>query len=279
MIASALASVVQHEPELTPFDQAASVFRPIFERIAQGTIEREQSRRLPFEQVEWLKKERFGALRVPIENGGYGLDHKGFLTLLIELAEADPNISHLLRGHFAVIEEKLSEPDRRKRTIWLDRLGRGDIVGNASTEPGDSVVGKKSTRLRFEGGRWLLNGTKFYTTGSIFADWIDVSARRTDEEHVSVLIDRHHAGVAIIDDWDGFGQKLTGTGTTVLTDVAVEEDAIVLRNDRLPYIGAIYQTVLLATVAGIAQSIAKETAANLRDRTRIYSHGNSDLAR
>ena len=261
------------------FDTAAEIFRPIFRRIAEGTLDREQQRRLPFEQVGWLKEKRFGALRVPQQFGGYGLDHRSYLQLLIELAEADPNVAHLFRGHFAVVEEKLAEPDARRRALWLERLGRGDIVGNASTEPGDGAVDKKSTRLVECDGVWKLSGSKFYTTGSIFADWIDASARRSDDEHVSVLVNRNHPGVAIADDWDGFGQRLTGTGTGVFSDVPVEDDAIVVRSQRLPYLGAVYQTVLLAALAGIARSIANETAVHLKTRKRIYSHGNSDLAK
>ncbi|MGV3549261.1 acyl-CoA dehydrogenase family protein [Rhizobium sp.] len=268
------------EPLIAPsFDAVAIIFRPIFRRIAACAIVREQQRQLPFEPVRWLKEQRFGALRVPVQFGGYGLDHRGYLQLLIELAEADPNVAHLFRGHFAVVEEKLGEPDLRRRSIWLERIGRGDIVGNASTEPGESAVDKKSTRLLEIDGGWHLSGTKFYTTGSIFADWIDVSARRSDDEHVSVLVDRKHPGVAISDDWDGFGQRLTGTGTGVFDEVPVEDHAVLLRSERLPYLGAVYQTVLLATLAGIARSIAHETAAHLKIRKRIYSHGNSDLAK
>jgi alkylation response protein AidB-like acyl-CoA dehydrogenase len=266
-------------PAVYEFETVASLFRPIFARIAEGTVDREHRRRLPFEEVAWLKQQRFGAIRVPVEYGGYGLDHTGYFRLLIELAEADPNIAHLFRGHFAIVEEKLSDRNNEARSIWLTRLGRGDIIGNASTEPGDSRVDRKSTTLQQVNSQWVLNGTKFYTTGSIFADWIDVSANRADDGLVSAIVARGHAGVDISDDWDGFGQRLTGTGTGVFTDVPVEDHAITARADRLPYLGAVYQTVLLATLAGIARNIVTDTAAQLRTRTRIYSHGNADLAR
>lgn len=266
------------QPE-TAYEAAAELFRPIFARIAEGAIEREHARRLPFDEVALLKGARFGALRVPVEFGGYGLDHGGYLRLLIALAAADSNVAHLLRGHFAVVEEKLNEPDGPARTRWLQRFGRGDIVGNASTEPGDAPLGRRSTTLTSSNGLWLLNGTKFYTTGSIFADWIDVSAWREDDVHVSALAPRNHPGVAIIDDWDGFGQRLTGTGTGVFTDVPVEEHGIRERENRLPYLGAFYQAVLLAVAAGIARAIATEAGSALRERKRVYSQGNADLAR
>jgi alkylation response protein AidB-like acyl-CoA dehydrogenase len=265
--------------EASGVDAALARFRPIFARISAGAVEREQKRELPFEQIAWLRQARFGALRVPIYHGGFGLDHTGFLRLLIELAEADPNVAHSFRGHFAVVEEKLSEPHSPSRSRWLDRLGRGEIVGNASTEPGEAVLGKKSTRLRKVSDGWRLDGIKFYTTGSIFADWIDVSAGTVDDEQVAVLVRRDQAGVAIADDWDGFGQRLTGTGTAVFDDAFVDGDDVKPREKRLAYIGGIYQVVLLATLVGIARSIVTETASLVRERTRVYSHGNADLAR
>jgi alkylation response protein AidB-like acyl-CoA dehydrogenase len=261
------------------FEAAAANFRPIFAKIAEGAIAREQRRELPFEQVALLKAARFGALRVPVYHGGFGFDHAQFIRLLIELAEADPNIAHLLRGHFAVVEEKLSEPHSPSRSRWLDRLGRGEIVGNASTEPGEPVLGKKSTLVRKTADGWRLDGTKFYTTGSIFADWIDVSAGTAEGEQVATLVRRDQPGVTIDDDWDGFGQRLTGTGTAVFDNARVEESDVKPREQRLAYLGGVYQVVLLATLVGIAQSLVTETAAHIRERTRVYSHGNADLAR
>ena len=272
----------RREPGARAFEDAEARFAPIFTRIARDAVEREQRRRLPFAEVGWLKAARFGALRIPVEHGGYGLDHAGTLRLFIALAAADSNVAHLWRGHVAVVEEALSEPDPASRRIWLDRLGGGDLVGNASTEPGEAALDRKSTQLRRAGNGkpgWLLSGTKFYTTGSLFADWIDVSASRTDDVQVSALVPRHHVGVEIRDDWDGFGQRLTGTGTGVFTDVPVEAHAIRERERRIPYLGAVYQTVLLATLAGIARAIVTDTAAQLGARTRVYSQGNTGLAK
>jgi hypothetical protein len=39
-----------------------AIFAPIFDRIAAGAVDREGDRRLPFEEVTWLKEAKFGAL-------------------------------------------------------------------------------------------------------------------------------------------------------------------------------------------------------------------------
>ena len=48
----------------------AERFHPVFARIAEGALEREQQRQLPFEQVKWLKDAGFTTLRVPADHGG-----------------------------------------------------------------------------------------------------------------------------------------------------------------------------------------------------------------
>ncbi|WP_049870295.1 hypothetical protein [Paraburkholderia atlantica] len=56
------------------FDAVLAKFRPIFADIASGAVTREVAHELPFEQIAWLKAEKFGSLRVPEDEGGYGLD-------------------------------------------------------------------------------------------------------------------------------------------------------------------------------------------------------------
>ena len=79
-----------------------------------------------------------------------------------------------------------------------------------------------------DGERWLLNGEKYYSTGSIFADWIDVYAQRAEDgSDVIVAVATQQPGVTLSDDWDGFGQRTTGSGTTVFKDAVVEPGHIV----------------------------------------------------
>ena len=40
----------------TDYETLATKFRPIFQRIADGAIEREKSRTLPHEPIQWLKE-------------------------------------------------------------------------------------------------------------------------------------------------------------------------------------------------------------------------------
>ncbi|AJK50729.1 acyl-CoA dehydrogenase family protein [Burkholderia plantarii] len=258
------------EPPRDAYAGLVAPFRPLFARIREQAVAREIERRLPFDALGWLRDAGLTAARVPREHGGLGLALPDLFELLIELSEADSNLTQALRAHFGFVEHVLgSEAERRAR--WLPRLAKGDIVGGAWSEPGDARQAQFATRLTRAADGWRLDGTKFYTTGSLFADWIHVGATDPDDAYVSVTIDRHAAGVEVDDDWDGMGQRLTASGTSRFAGVAVDAREIVT-SAPFAYSEAFYQLVHLATLAGIGRAAASDAAAQVAARRRSYSH-------
>ncbi len=254
----------------------AERFRPIFQRIADGAVEREHSRTLPHEPIRWLKEAGFGAVRVPVEYGGGGASLPQLFELLIELAAADSNVPQALRGHFAFAEDRLNAPPGAAREVWFKRFVDGDIVGCAWTEIGNVAIGDVVTQVSPNGDDWTLNGEKFYSTGSLFSDWIDVYAQRSDTGADVIAATRtRQPGVVQSDDWDGFGQRTTGSGTTRFTNAVVEGQNVIDFATRFKYQTAFYQLVLLATLAGIGHAALNDVAHQVRTRKRIYSHGNA----
>ena len=260
----------------TDYEQLAQRFRPIFAKIAAGAVERERSRSLPYEQINWLKEAGFGAVRVPVQYGGAGASVPQLFRLLIELATADANLPQSLRGHFAFVEDRLNAPPSAERDSWFKRFVAGDLVGNAWTEIGSVKMGDAITKVSPTEDGWRLNGTKFYSTGSIFSDWIDVYAKRTDTGgDVIAVVSTRQDGVTLSDDWDGFGQRTTGSGTSVFSDARVESINVIDFATRFKYQTAFYQLVLLAVLAGTAKAVERDAAREVRERTRIFSHGNA----
>ncbi|WP_312793992.1 acyl-CoA dehydrogenase family protein [Tianweitania sp.] len=79
------------------------------------------------------------------------------------------------------------------------------------------------------------------------------------------------------DDWDGFGQKLTGSGKTIFADVAVApEDLYDLpeRGENDPYLyGFTFHQVYLTTIiSGIVTRILHDALALVRSRSRNFYH-------
>ncbi len=262
------------------YAKVADRFRPIFDKIARGTLDREKERRLPYEEIGWLKEAGFGALRIPAKFGGDGLSLPQLFRLLTELAKADSNIVQALRGHFAFVEDRLNAQRFSSQDVWFDRFVKGDLFGNGWTEIGSAKVGELDTRVTKRGDSLLVNGQKYYSTGSIFADWIDLLAHdETKQQDVIVALPRHAEGVEILDDWDGFGQKTTGSGTLKIKNVEIPIDHIIPFENRFKYQTAFYQTFHLATLTGIAQSAVSTFTEEVQKRNRTFSHGNANLVR
>jgi alkylation response protein AidB-like acyl-CoA dehydrogenase len=260
----------------TDYEVLAVRFRPIFQRIAAGAVEREQTRSLPYEPIQWLKDAGFGAVRVPVEYGGGGASLPQLFELLIELAEADSNVPQALRGHFAFAEDRLNSPPGPGRDLWFKRFVEGDIAGNAWTEIGAVTIGDVITKVSPHGDQWRLNGEKFYSTGSIFSDWIDVYAQRSDTGgDVIAAVRTRQPGIVQSDDWDGFGQRTTGSGSSRFIEAEVDAENIIDFATRFKYQTAFYQLVLLATLAGIGRAALRDVVHQVRERKRIYSHGNA----
>ncbi|MDF7659081.1 acyl-CoA dehydrogenase family protein [Erwiniaceae bacterium L1_54_6] len=264
----------------TDYAQLAAHFRPVFARIATGATDRERQRTLPDEPLQWLKEAGFGTVRIPREKGGWGASLPQLFQLLTELAEADSNLPQALRAHFAFVEDRLNQPDSPERDSWFRRFIDGELVGSGWTEIGAVKLGDVITRVSPEEKGWTLTGEKFYSTGTLFADWIDVYARRNDNQgDVIALVSTHQPGVQREDDWDGFGQRLTGSGTTRFDNAHVEQQHVYDFAERFRYQTAFYQHVLLATLAGIARAAARDAAQGVAARQRIYSHSNGSASR
>ncbi|VTT26235.1 acyl-CoA dehydrogenase family protein [Klebsiella pneumoniae] len=254
----------------------AATFRPIFARIAEGAVERETTRTLPTEPIRWLKEAGFGTLRIPQQQGGFGATLPQLFQLLTELAEADSNLPQALRAHFAFVEDRLNQPDSAQRQSWFRRFADGELVGSGWTEIGNLKLGEVITKVSPVENGWQLDGEKFYSTGSLYADWIDVYAQRSDNgRDVIALVNTHQPGVERDDDWDGFGQRLTGSGSTRFNQARVEQGHVFDFSERFRYQTAFYQHVLLATLAGIGRAVKRDAAAGVANRTRTYSHGNA----
>jgi alkylation response protein AidB-like acyl-CoA dehydrogenase len=249
-------------------------FAPVFGAIAATTIESEATRTLAHDAVALLKGSGFTAIRVPVEFGGAGATLAQSLRLLRELGAADSNLVQALRAHFTTVETLVSGTDAAARERWLPRVVAGDVFGNATTEKGNKP-GTNSTLVTQEAGRTLLNGTKYYSTGSLYADWIKVSADTADGQSVRVSVHRDAPGVELVDDWDGFGQRLTASGITRFTNVEVAPENIDASGgvEGVGFGAAYVQAILLVALGGIAGAVRRDAVDYVRSRERAFSHG------
>lgn len=258
-------------------------FQPLFDRIAEGAAAREREGRLALDEMRLLREAGFGAVRLPIALGGHGASLRQLLTLLVALARADSNLPQALRQHTYQVEMLLREPDPEVSGPWLARVAAGDLFGSGTTEPRGSALGQVSTVVsRRPDGTLRLNGRKIYGTGNAYAQWIPVGAVDEDGAFLAVVVPRDREGVTLLEDWNGFGQRLTATSTTVFDDVVVEPAEV----RAAPAPGGptrggsgLHQAILLAAQAGVIAAAADDLADQIRTKTRVYFTGTGELPR
>ena len=253
---------------------------PVLAEIAATAAQREQDREFSRDLAKQLSAGGFTKLRIPVEFGGLGFSLPEAFEVLVAVAAADSNIAQGLRPHFLAVESLLIAPDSEHRAKWLRKIAEeGVVIGNALTEVGNKP-GELKTKIRKEDEAFVLSGTKFYSTGSLYADWIQVHAKDEEDQDVFAFVDRDAAGVALVDDWDGFGQQLSASGTSFFDKVAVDPLDIATRDYTAPSaFQALAQSHHLSTLTGISQAITRDIVTYVQNRTRIFSHGSGDLPR
>ncbi|WP_059017366.1 acyl-CoA dehydrogenase family protein [Mycobacterium sp. M26] len=258
-------------------------FTDLLARIRSGAKDRDLNDENPFDQVNALKRAGFGTLRLPADLGGSDFTVRQLFSTIIDVAAADPIVAHIFRTHFWFVEERLRLLSDARSRQWLAKVAEGKIVGNAFSEKGSNAVGSLvfNTRLLPVPGGYRLTGEKYYSTGTLFADYLTVTATTDHDSVATVVIPADREGVRLVDDWDGFGQRRTGTGTTILTSVDVSEDEILSDSpyDAEPEPTVQYASLQLyihAVVAGVLQTVVDDGVELLRSRTRSFSHALSE---
>ncbi|MDT0234805.1 acyl-CoA dehydrogenase family protein [Curtobacterium sp. BRB10] len=273
MTTSDSAAVLDH-------DALAERFRPLFDRIAEGALEREKTRTVSREQFDLLRHAGFGRIRIPVEHGGLGGRLSDVFLLTAELAAIDPNLAHVWRSQYAFVEDRISAPEDPFSATILRRLASGEVVGGGWSERSGASVGTTHTVLEpAQDGGWFVTGDKYYSTGSIYADWITVLAGRPDGELVVALVGVHQDGVEVRDDWDGFGQQVTGSGSVLYRRAHLPAEHAIPYGERFRYQAHYYQTFLNAVVVGIGRAVLRDGVAALRARGRAHPGNVSSIAR
>lgn len=228
-----------------------------------------------------VREHRLGAARLAGDLGGGDFTVPEFFELLIRLAQADPDLTHILRVHYATVEELQRVPGSQAKERWLPVVAEGHLIGGVSSELTTARVGGQAydTKLVRSADGLRLTGRKFYSTGAQFSDYVRATAEDENGAPVAAVVPADRAGIVHADDWDGIGQRHTGSGTTIFEDVTVHDDEVLpigtnVGVDRAR--GALVQLYLHAIAAGILKSLTEEAAALVRDRHRTYTFATTD---
>ncbi|KAA1180298.1 SfnB family sulfur acquisition oxidoreductase [Rhizobium tropici] len=263
-------------PEATLLEteqQALAVAQELAARFAATASERDSERLLPFTEMDALALSGLLAITVPEEYGGLDVSNATLAEITAILAEADGSIGQIPQNHFYILEALRIDGSEDQKRYFFGRALAGDRFGNALSERGTKTVGHYDTRITRDGPGYRINGRKFYSTGVLFADWVTVFALDEADKLVMAFVPKGTEGIEIIDDWDGFGQRTTGSGTTVLNNVYVNADHVVLHHkgfERPTTIGSVGQIIHAGVDLGIARAAFAETLDFVKTRSRPW---------
>jgi alkylation response protein AidB-like acyl-CoA dehydrogenase len=256
------------------YDELIAPLRPVIERIGLDAFERERDERLATEQLGWLVEAGFARWRTPEDWGGVGARLSDLFRAVAEIAEVDPNLAHVWRNHFSFVEDRVHADGGTADRELVARLGGGEVVGGGWSETPNATGERITTTARRDpDGGWRISGAKFYSTGSVYARWITVMAIDEAGEQVVALVDAEDPDVVVGDDWDGFGQRITGSGSVRYTDVHVPDERVHPFATRYPYQEQYYQTFMHAILVGIGRAALRDGVAALRARARGHHNG------
>lgn len=245
--------------------------------IAKGAAQRERDRQLPYEAVAQIAKAGLFTCRIPTRFGGAGGSVKDVIALLIRIASADSNVAQALRPGFGFVEGLLAsqaEDAEGERERWFERYLQGAVVGNAGWEVG-GANGSISARIVRDGADYRATGSKYYSTGSLYADWVSAVALDEDDQPVSFILPRDRQGLELLDDFDAMGQRLTASGTTHLHGVLVKADELRTRTveeGKRTIVTPFLQLFLAAVEAGIARNALNDAIVFANDHARPIKH-------
>ncbi|MGV2832865.1 acyl-CoA dehydrogenase family protein [Pseudomonas shirazensis] len=248
--------------------------------IAAGAAERERERRLPYAAIAELAAAGLYTVRIPQQYGGPGGSVSDVIELLLQVAAADSNVAQALRPGFAFAEGLLAasaEGAEQERVRWFAVYLQGAVIGNAGWELG-GANGAIAARLVREGDHFRANGSKFYSTGALFADYVSAVALDEGEQPVSFILPRDREGLELVDDFDAMGQRLTASGTTHLHNVRVEASDIRTRTveeGKRTIVTPFLQLFLGTVLAGIARNALNDASQFAREHARPIKHSSA----
>ncbi|MCH7330261.1 SfnB family sulfur acquisition oxidoreductase [Acinetobacter modestus] len=270
-------SAIRTQVQLISNDQQAiNAAYQVADFALEERNKRDQNRILPIEQINQFSQKGLGGIRIPKQYGGAFVSNRTLAHVFRILTKADANVGQIPQNQFGLLNFiNITGSDAQKQFIYTEILA-GKRIANGGPEKNSRDTKAIQTTLRLENGQYFLNGEKFYSTGTSFADWLAIRALHPEGYTVLVIVDRHAEGVEVINDWNGFGQRTTASGTVKLNNVEV--DPALFFDERIiadtPNVrGAYSQLLQVAIDVGIAEAAFDDTLSSIRKARPIIDSG------
>ncbi|WP_268798514.1 SfnB family sulfur acquisition oxidoreductase [Pseudomonas huanghezhanensis] len=253
--------------------QALNIARDLALRFKQGSSARDRERRLPHAELEQFSQSGLWAISVPKAFGGAGVSNVTLAEVIRIIAAADGSLGQIPQNHFYALEVlRVNGNSEQQRRLYSEVLA-GQRFGNALAELGTKNAHERTTHLSRDGEGFRISGRKFYSTGALYAQRIPTSVIDEDGIQQLAFVPANTPGLTVIDDWSGFGQRTTGSGSVVFDNVPVNAADVVpfqTAFERPTTVGPLAQILHAAIDTGIARAAFEDALHFVRTRTQPW---------
>lgn len=254
-------------------EEALEIARELAGIFTTDATLRDKERRLPWAELERFSHSGLWGITVPKAYGGADVSSRTLAEVLTIIAAADGSLAQIPQNHFYALEVLRVGGNTEQQRFFYDEVLQGKRLGNALAEIGRKDFIRRTRITREPSGGFRVDGRKFYCTGALYAHWIPTLVVDDDDTSFLAFVPRHAQGVSVIDDWDGFGQRLTGSGTVVFEQVWVDALWVVpfkASFERPTTIGPFAQIMHAAIDLGIARGAYDATLRFVREHARPW---------
>ncbi len=260
--------------------EAFAIAKKLAAQFKENAIQRDADRILPFEEIEAYSQSGLWAITVPKEYGGADVSSYTVAQVIALMSGVDGSIGQIPQNHFYALEVLRNTGTPAQKQKFYGEVLKGARFGNALAEFKTKNSTQKQTILRKTEHGYDISGEKFYCTGSLFAHRIPTLVKDEHHREFLVFVPRDSPGLDITDDWTGFGQKTTGSGSVKFHQVQVNAEDIVpfdVAFSSPTLVGPFAQMMHAAIETGIARAAFEETLIRVR-QARPWIDSKVDVA-
>jgi alkylation response protein AidB-like acyl-CoA dehydrogenase len=219
----------------TPTDAAPTILdraNLLASGFAARAAKHDRDASFPFDNFNQLAEAGLLALTVPAALGGSGAGALDAARVLNVLGKADASTALVLSMHYIqhlLMARSTRWPGRLARKLARETVEGVALINALRVEPdlgSPARGGLPATVARRTETGWRLSGRKIYSTGAPILKWYAVWAK-TDEPDVRVglfLVPAGLPGTRIVESWDHFGLRASGSHDVVFDDVVFPLD-------------------------------------------------------
>ena len=266
---------------ITSDSQALAVAEQVAQQLKRDSALRDRERRLPHAELELFTRSGLWAISVPKSFGGAGVSNVTLAQVIARIAQADASLGQIPQNHFYALEVlRVNGSPEQQQRLYAEVLA-GRRFGNALAELGTKTAHDRTTRLTHDGAGYRINGRKFYATGALYAQRIPTSVIDDQGRQQLAFVPADSQGLQVIDDWSGFGQRTTGSGSVTFDNVWVDANDVVPFQsafERPTPVGPLAQILHAAIDTGIARAALEDALHFVRTRSRPWVDSGLDKA-